>query len=227
MRPSSSTSIARPACAIAAATATGRRACTKRSKYSSRRIRSAATASPTRVMPRSGTESDSTWRSRAKAKVNVAVKAARTSFCSRSRYHSRMKRGDSVPVAICTTSTPIVTTKPISPIIAAAAADNTAFAVFSEYDHSGGKVIRPSSHRSTSVSTAPTTPPISGTTHRLCRTNWRARKWLPRTSSVAGRPCSGAAAPAHRRSPLDRGDMTCRRNPSHTRAPGTVLTPSA
>ena len=67
----------------------------------------AATAIPAVVTPMSGTKSSSTRRSSENAKVNVPANVASTAFCSRSRYHSRMYRGDSVPVACCTTSTPI------------------------------------------------------------------------------------------------------------------------
>ena len=49
-----------------------------------------ATAKPATVTPRSGTKLDSTRRSREKAKVNVPANVASTTFCSRSRYQSRM-----------------------------------------------------------------------------------------------------------------------------------------
>ena len=70
--------------------------------------------------------------SSANEKAKVAVNAASTSFCRRSRYQSRMKRGERVPVAICTTRTPTVTTRPRSPIIAPDTVVSTLFAVDGE-----------------------------------------------------------------------------------------------
>ena len=92
----------------------------------------AATAIPAVVTPMSGTKSSSTRRSSENANVNVPANVASTTFCSRSRYQSRMYRGDSVPVACCTTSTPIVTTKPISATIAPTIAVSTPLAVDGE-----------------------------------------------------------------------------------------------
>ena len=57
---------------------------------------------------------------------------ARTTFWSRSRYHRRMNLGERVPVAICTTRTPMVTTRPISPTIAPDTVDSTLVAVDTE-----------------------------------------------------------------------------------------------
>ncbi|GAA1209065.1 hypothetical protein GCM10009608_51400 [Pseudonocardia alaniniphila] len=57
---------------------------------------------------------------------------ASTTFCRRSRYQSRMYRGDSVPVACCTTSTPIVTTKPSRATMAPTIAVSTPPAVDAE-----------------------------------------------------------------------------------------------
>ena len=57
---------------------------------------------------------------------------ASTSFCSRSRYHRRMNRGDSVPVAICTTSTPMMSTNPSRPTIAPTSTLSTLVAVAAE-----------------------------------------------------------------------------------------------
>ena len=87
---------------------------------------------PAIVTPRSGTGPDATWPSSTNENANVAVNEASTNFCRRSRYHRRMNRGDNVPVAICTTSTPIVTTRPIRPTMAATTADRTALAVEAE-----------------------------------------------------------------------------------------------
>ncbi len=93
---------------------------------------STVTARPASVTPRLGTPPESTSRSNAKEKAKVAMNAASTTFCNRSRYHNRMNRGDSVPVAICTTSTPIVTTRPSSPIMAPATAESRLPAVDAE-----------------------------------------------------------------------------------------------
>src|SRR4051812_7909939 len=125
------------------------------------------TATPARVTPRLGTESAPTSLSNAKANVKVAVNDARTTFWRRSRYHSRMNRGESVLVAIWTTSTPMVTTRPTRPIIAPATADSTPAAVDGEYDHAPENVIWSSSHRSKPARASPATVPATGTTHRL------------------------------------------------------------
>ncbi len=64
--------------------------------------------------------------------MSVPTNVPSTAFCSGSRYQSRMKRGESVWVAICTTSTPKATTKPVSPTIALTIALSTVLAVDSE-----------------------------------------------------------------------------------------------
>ena len=90
------------------------------------------TASPAREMPTLGTCPSPTSRNSAKEKTKVAVNEASTTFCRRSRYQRRMNLGDRVPVAICTTRTPMVTTSPISPIIAPDTVDSTLVAVEAE-----------------------------------------------------------------------------------------------
>jgi hypothetical protein len=135
----------RPAEATIAATATGRSMCVKRLRYSSRSSMLTAAAAPETVTPMFGTESASTWRSSENEKVSVPTKVASTTFWSRSRYHRRMSRGDSVPVACCTTSTPMVTTKPSSATIAPTSTLSTPVAVEGEYCQAGGTcTVRPS-----------------------------------------------------------------------------------
>ena len=89
-------------------------------------------ATPASVTPRLGTEPAAEFAQQANENVTVPTNMASTSFCSRSRYHSRMNLGDNVPVAICTTSTLIVTTKPNRPTIAAMIAVSTPLAVSAE-----------------------------------------------------------------------------------------------
>ena len=80
----------------------------------------------------SGTDCGPTARSSASANVSVPTNVPSTAFWSTSRYHSRMNRGESVCVAICTTSTPKATTKPVRPTIALTIALSTVLAVDSE-----------------------------------------------------------------------------------------------
>ena len=68
-------------------------------------------------------------RSSPNENVSVPTNSARTHFCSTSRYQSRMSRGERLCEAICTISTPIVTTKPVSPTIAPTIELSTAVAV--------------------------------------------------------------------------------------------------
>src|SRR4051795_5220258 len=93
-----------------------------------------------------------------------------------------MNRGDSVPVAIWTTRTPIVTTSPTSPTMAAATADRSALAVEGEYDQPDGSGTVPSSRRSTTASAHPPRVPRRGTAHRLCLRCWR----VPKTAAHDG-----------------------------------------
>src|SRR5215213_2669167 len=106
-------------------------------------------------------------RSSENENANVAVNDARTSFWRRSRYHRRMNRGDSVPVAICTTRTPIVTTSPTSPIIAPDTVDSVLLAVDVEYAQLAGSETRPSAQRSARASSSPASAPTTGTAQRL------------------------------------------------------------
>jgi hypothetical protein len=122
----------------------------------------------------------------------VPVNVARTSFCSRSRYHRRMKRGDSVPVAICTTRTPMVTTNPSRPTIAPMTTLSTPVAVAAEYRQASGTCTVRSSQSVSSPSTGPRTAPRNGTIHRLPLSRWRARKTNPQVI-VTSRPADPAA----------------------------------
>ena len=80
----------------------------------------------------SGTEDSLTPRSSASENVSVPTNIPSTAFCNPSRYHRRMKRGERVCVAICTTSTPKATTKPVSPTSALTIAPRIVLAVDSE-----------------------------------------------------------------------------------------------
>lgn len=61
-----------------------------------------------------------------------ADEGPRTAFRSRSRYHSCMNRGQSVPVACWTTRTPTVTTNPSRAIIAPTITESALLAVVAE-----------------------------------------------------------------------------------------------
>ena len=64
--------------------------------------------------------------------MSVPTNMPSTAFWSPSRYHSRMKRGERVCVAICTTSTPKATTKPVRATSALTIAPRITLAVDSE-----------------------------------------------------------------------------------------------
>jgi hypothetical protein len=96
------------------------------------------TSTPARVTPTLGTELSSTCRSSENEKVRVPAKVASSSFWSWSRYHRRMKRGDSVLVACWTTRTPMVTTKPSRATMAPTRTLSTPVAVAAEYCQAGG-----------------------------------------------------------------------------------------
>jgi hypothetical protein len=129
----------------------------------------------------------------------VPVKVARTSFCRRSRYHRRMKRGDSVPVAICTTRTPMVTTNPSRPTIAPITTLSTPVAVAAEYRQASGTCTVRSSQSVSSPSTGPRTAPRNGTIHRLPLSRWRARKTNPQVIVAPAGPLRTGRALAPRR----------------------------
>ena len=73
---------------------------------------------PTPVTPRFGTNSSSIRRSTENENVRVPTRMASVAFSRRSRYQRRMMRAENVPIAICTTRTVTVTTKPVSAAVA-------------------------------------------------------------------------------------------------------------
>ena len=81
---------------------------------------------------RSGTLPSSTRRSREKAKLTVPTVTASTPRRARSRNQSLMYRAEKVPVAIWTTSTLTVTTKPVRPTADATIVVSTVCAVPAE-----------------------------------------------------------------------------------------------
>jgi hypothetical protein len=72
-----------------------------------------------------------------------------------------------VPIAIWTTRTVTVTTKPVSAAIAPMIAASTVRAVEGEYCHASGNETASSRRGSISPSTAPSTPPRNGTSQML------------------------------------------------------------
>ena len=85
-----------------------------RSKKTMKSSKLTDTSRPASVTPRSGTESSSIWRSTENENVNVPTSTASVALSNGSRYQRRSTRAEKVPVAIWTTSTVTVTTKPVS-----------------------------------------------------------------------------------------------------------------
>ena len=90
---------------------------------------------PASVTPRSGTKSSSIRWSTANEKVSVPTRIASVTFSMRSRNQSRIMRAENVPIAIWTTSTVTVTTKPVSAAAAPMIAVSNVLAVEGEYCH--------------------------------------------------------------------------------------------
>ena len=95
-------------------------------------------ASPDSVTPRSGTKSSSIRRRTENENVRVPTRIASVALSRRSRYQRRMTRAENVPVAIWTTSTVTVMTKPVSAAVAPTIDVRTALAVEGEYCQSDG-----------------------------------------------------------------------------------------
>ena len=68
----------------------------------------------------------------------MPTRTASVAFSTRSRYQRRKMRAENVPVAICTTRTVTVTTKPVSAAVAPTIEVSTALAVDGEYCHRDG-----------------------------------------------------------------------------------------
>jgi hypothetical protein len=134
-----------------------------------------------------GTEVSSTWRSSEKENVRVPAKVARTTFWSRSRYHRRMKRDDSVLVACWTTRTPMVTTKPSRPTMAPTRTLSTPVAVEGEYRQAAGSETLWSSQMVSCPSSGPSSAPRIGRAYRLPLNCWRTRKTIPHDIAAPSR----------------------------------------
>ena len=85
------------------------------------------------MTPRCGTEFSSTPASSVNENVNVPTRSASSTCSTRSRYQSRMYRAEKLLVAICTTSTLTVTTKPVSAAVAPTIDASRMLAVDAEY----------------------------------------------------------------------------------------------
>ena len=132
-----------------------------------KKSRLASTEMPATVTPIDGTKSGSTRRRSANENASVAMSTASTALRARSRYHRRMYRGENVSIAIWTTSTVTVTTKPVSAAIAPMIAASTVLAVDGEYCQACGSETDSSTRGSSNPSTAPSTPPMNGTSQML------------------------------------------------------------
>ena len=78
-----------------------------------------------------------------------------------------------MPIAIWTTRTATVTTKPVNAADAPTIVDNIVVAIDGEYCQNAGGVTASSSNTSSGATIAPTMPPITGHTHRLDLRYWR------------------------------------------------------
>ena len=117
---------------------------------------------PASVTPRFGTKLLSTRRRSVSENTVVATSTARSAFSIRSRYHRRMYRAEKVPVAIWTTSTLTVMTKPVSPTSAPTIVASTVLAVEGEYCQICGNVMPRSTQMSAKARAEPRRPPSSG-----------------------------------------------------------------
>ena len=142
-------------------------------------------SNPDRVTPMSGTKSSSIRWSTANEKVSVPTRTASVTFRMRSRNHRRMMRAENVPVAICTTSTVTVTTKPVSAAVAPMIAVRTVLAVDGEYCHIDGVPICSSATETTTPRIPPSAAPITGMSQRLSRRLSRRRNRLAQVISLA------------------------------------------
>ena len=152
--------------ATSAATATGLSRRMHRSKKTMKASRLRETRNPDSVTPRSGTESSSIRRSTENENVRVPTRTASVVFNRRSRNQRRMMRAENVPVAICTTRTVTVTTKPVSAAVAPTIADSTVLAVDGEYCHRDVVPMCSSADEATIPRPAPSTAPSAGVSQR-------------------------------------------------------------
>jgi hypothetical protein len=114
-----------------------------------------------------------------------------------------MDLGENVPLAICTTSTVTVTTKPVSAATAPTIADRTVLAVDGEYDQFDGTVTCESIAMRTAAPSSPMIAPRAGTTQRLSRRYSRTRKRVAQVirlpAAEVGEFCSGDRSSLHSR----------------------------
>jgi hypothetical protein len=99
-----------------------------------------------------------------------------------------------VLVAICTTRTLTVTTKPVSAAVEPTIAESTVLAVDAEYCRDAGSSIQRSNGPSIRPSSAPASPPSNGRNHRLPFRYWRVWK-TSRHTAIA--PIAPAEPPGH------------------------------
>ncbi len=100
-----------------------------RSRNSRNRSRQTSSSSPAIHVPKLGTKVLVTRRNSAKEKASVPTRDASTALSMRSRYQTRMYLAENEPVAIWTTSTVTVTTKPVKAAVAPTIAESTVLAV--------------------------------------------------------------------------------------------------
>jgi hypothetical protein len=99
-----------------------------------------------------------------------------------------MDRGENEPLAICTTSTVTVTTKPVRAATAPTIAERTVLAVDGEYAQSAGTATWASTEIMTAAPRIPRAAPRAGTTHRLSRRYSRIRNRVAQVTSAAHDP---------------------------------------
>ena len=93
-------------------------------------------------------------------------------------------RAENVPVAICTTRTVTVTTKPVSAAVAPMIEDRTVLAVDGEYCHRNGVPMFSSANETTRPRTPPSAAPARGMTQRLSSRLSRLRNRLAQVISL-------------------------------------------
>ena len=90
-----------------------------------------------------GTKLLSTRRSSVNENASVPTSRASTALSKRSRYQTRIHLAENVPVAIWTTSTVTVTTKPVNAAVEPTIAESTVLAVEAEYVQALGRCTAP------------------------------------------------------------------------------------
>lgn len=132
----------------------------------------------------SGTEFGWILRMTAMENSGVPTSAARTSLSRPSRYHSRMYRGEKMPVACCTPRTVTVTTKPVNQTTAAIEAETIAVAVLTDPD------ADTRTHGSPWGAGRPMEPRQTRSPHRTARA--MPKPWVTMRVGIDGQECGPA-----------------------------------